>query len=633
MQIKHLFFKVYNIPDKIIKYKGFIHLNNIYAKFAAMKNIYDFYQENIEAYSKRLGDLKKKIHLLGSIRLVLVAGLILSLWLLRNENWIFLTAATLIFIVPFALLMWYHSKLFARKVYAESLLKLNKDELKGLDYDFSAFDGASDKIAGEHPFSLDLDLFGSHSLFQSINRTVTVFGREKLAEWFARPLTDKADILRRQEAVKELTTLTALRQHFYVTGIQRQGSLNDSLLLEQLSNRDNKFANSLFWKIMIWAVPSAWIVLGSAYYLGYIEGAILNMYFLFSVVVAYSRTKQVNELYATVNKMESLFSTYSQLIRCIEDDAFQSEELKDVYGRLANNKESTSRAIKRLSSYIGGLDQRFSLAGIIFNILYLRDTRHAILLENWKQVYAGKIPGWFDALARFDAISSLAGFAFNHPGSVYPEITDTYFKMEGKALGHPLLNRNVCVKNDIDIQKSPWFLIVTGANMAGKSTYLRTIGVNYLLACVGAPVCAESLTVYPAHLVTSLRTSDSLASNESYFFAELKRLKMIIDRLQQGERMFIILDEILKGTNSLDKQKGSLALMKQLVAYQACGIIATHDLVLGTLEEEFPEQIKNYRFEADIKDDTLSFSYQLREGIAQNMNACFLMKKMGIVVN
>ena len=166
--------------------------------------------------------------------------------------------------------------------------------------------------------------------------------------------------------------------------------------------------------------------------------------------------------------------------------------------------------------------------------------------------------------------------------------------------------------------------------MAGKSTYLRTVGINYLLACVGAPVCATELTLCPAHLVTSLRTSDSLANHESYFFAELKRLRMIIQRLQQGERLFIILDEILKGTNSIDKQKGSLALMRQLVAQQACGIIATHDLVLGDLEKEYPEAVKNYRFEADIQGDELSFSYQLREGVAQNMNACFLMRKMGI---
>ena len=189
-------------------------------------------------------------------------------------------------------------------------------------------------------------------------------------------------------------------------------------------------------------------------------------------------------------------------------------------------------------------------------------------LENWIQQHAEDIPRWFDALGRFDAYSSLGGFAFNHPGYIYPEIADAYFKMSGKALGHPLLRRDVCVRNDISIEKSPWFLIITGANMAGKSTYLRTVGVNYLLACIGAPVYADSLTVYPAKMVTSLRTSDSLVSNESYFFAELKRLKMIIDRLHQGEKLFIILDEILKGTNSIDKQKGSLALMKQLVSYQ-----------------------------------------------------------------
>ena len=204
--------------------------------------------------------------------------------------------------------------------------------------------------------------------------------------------------------------------------------------------------------------------------------------------------------------------------------------------------------------------------------------------------------------------------------------------MSGKALGHPLLRRDACVRNDISIEKSPWFLIITGANMAGKSTYLRTVGVNYLSACIGAPVYADSLTVYPAKMVTSLRTSDSLVSNESYFFAELKRLKMIIDRLQQGEKLFIILDEILKGTNSMDKQKGSFALIKQFMSMDANGIIATHDLLLGTLIDAFPQNIRNYCFEADITNNELTFSYQMRSGVAQNMNACFLMKKMGIAV-
>ena len=267
---------------------------------------------------------------------------------------------------------------------------------------------------------------------------------------------------------------------------------------------------------------------------------------------------------------------------------------------------------------------------VILNLLYMRDTRQAINLERWKEMYSGKIKSWFDVLGEFDMFNSFGTFAFNHPGYIYPDITDSYFEMQGKALGHPLIHRDKCVCNNIDIPESKYFLIITGANMAGKSTYLRTVGVNFLFACVGLPVYAESLTVYPAHLVTSLRTADSLISNESYFFAELKRLKMIIDRLGTGEKLFIILDEILKGTNSVDKQKGSIALIKQLVEKETCGIIATHDLLLGSLSETFPKNVQNKRFEADIKNDELTFTYQIRDGIAQNMNATFLMKKMGI---
>lgn len=600
-----------------------------------MEEIYRYYQENIEAYTRRSAYYAKRIYWLGSVRLALVLLMLLTLWFLRAEDWACLTAVVVAYAVPFALLMVWHNKLYALKLRAEALARLNSAELKGLDYDFSAFDGATEKIDASHSFSLDLDLFGERSLFQSINRTVTALGRERLADWFLHPLTDKRQILDRQEAVREMSALSALRQSFYVTGVLRRGDRKqegDLALLEKLSRRVNVFADSVVWKALIWLVPMLWAALGGAYLLGWIPGSVLNVYFLIVLAVAYCRAKAVNELYAAVNKMESIFKVYARLMERIEGEEFQAQELRELRGQLVDKQGRASDAIKRLSAYIGGLDQRFSLAGLLFNLLYLRDTRHAIALERWNRTYAERLPLWFDALARFDALSSLGGFAFNHPDYVYPEIADTYFQMEGKALGHPLLDRRVCVRNDIDMRQSPLFLIITGANMAGKSTYLRTVGVNFLLACLGAPVCAASLTVYPARLVTSLRTSDSLASNESYFFAELKRLKMIIDRLRAGERLFIILDEILKGTNSVDKQKGSIALMRQLVAFGACGIIATHDLVLGSLEEEFPGQIRDYRFEADIQDDELTFSYQLREGIARNMNACFLMRKMGITV-
>lgn len=597
-----------------------------------MEKVYTYYKENIAAYARRSNNLKRRIHIMGSIRLALFVGLAFCLWLLWGQNWMILAGVCVAFLLPFVILMIYHNKLFFKKNYTDALILLNQNELKGLDYDFSMFDGAPDKNIPEHDFGLDLDLFGDRSLFQSINRTVTLFGRDRLADWFRHPLINKKAILERQEAVQELASHSCLRQDFYVTGALQPGSKNDPDRIKALTQGEITFANSLFWKSLIWIVPALWLLFIIGYSLELVDGTVGTLYFFVSLLIANARVKQISTLHNSVSRMEQIFYTYSDLMKWIEGDGFQSAELQGISNQLSGPKGTASRFIRQLSKYIGGLDQRFSLAGLLMNIFYLRDTRHAILLEEWKKTHAEDVSRWFDAMAHFDALCSLSGFAFNHPDYTYPSIADSYFSMEGKALGHPLLRREACVKNDIDIRKSPWFLIITGANMAGKSTYLRTVGVNYLLACVGCPVCADSLTVYPARMVTSLRTSDSLVSNESYFFAELKRLKMIIDRLQQGEELFIILDEILKGTNSIDKQKGSLALMKQLIACKTCGIIATHDLVLGTLEEEFPHQIKNYRFEADIKNEELSFSYQLREGIAQNMNACFLMKKMGITV-
>lgn len=597
-----------------------------------MKKIYDYYQDTATAYTLRAESLKKKIHLLGSIRLLLVAGLIAMIWFFKAEDWKVLATIALLFLIPFITLMAWHTRLYARKCYAEALARLCRNELNGLDYDFSAFDGAPEKSSAEHSFSLDLDLFGDHSLFQSINRTVTFMGKEKLAGWFMQPLTEKEQILKRQEAVRELESFTQLRQHFYVTGFLQPGSQNDQRLVSLLAGSAPCLINSRIWKLFIWLFPSAWILIATGCALGLLPWSAAGLFFGLSFIVSYINARQITGVHNSLDKMEQILSTYSDLIKSIEKENFQSADLTDIHNQFARNGATASSVIKQLSRHIGALNQRFSAIGVILNIFTLRDTRMAMKLEKWKQAHGSDTERWFEALAKFDAYCSLGGFAFNHPGYIYPEIADTYFKMEGKALGHPLLRRDVCVRNDIEIEKSPWFLIITGANMAGKSTYLRTIGVNYLLSCIGAPVCADALTIYPAQMVTSLRTSDSLVSNESYFFAELKRLKMIIDRLQRGEKLFIILDEILKGTNSVDKQKGSLALMKQLVANQACGIIATHDLALGELEQEFPDQIKNFRFEADIQDNELTFSYQLREGVAQNMNACFLMKKMGITV-
>ena len=597
-----------------------------------MENLSTYYQELIHALSTEKNQVNRKIHIIGTIRLLLVIGALLMLYGFHQEGWYIIMGIILLFGLPFIGLMIFHNRLFFRRKYIDTQSELLVNEQKGLDLDYQAFDGGSEFIEGEHSFSLDLDLFGNKSLFQAINRTVTVEGKKRLATWLKQPLDQKNDIYQRQEAIQELSKQPEQFQSFYTNGKMTQEESNSLYKMEDLTQESSFFSQSSFWKIMIWIIPSGWILLVIGSVMAGIAEKWFGIYAAFSFVIAYWRAKEVNRLYQSVDKMELIFKGYANLIKCIEERDFSSLLLQQLKQSFKRNNLSASESLKQLSHHIGALNQRFSLAGVLLNLFCLRDVRHAIALERWRLQHQSDMLSWIETLGTFDAFYSLGNFAFNHPKYTYPEIADTYFQMQGKGLGHPLMKPNICVTNDIDIPQKPWFLIITGANMAGKSTYLRTIGVNYLLACTGLPVCAEKLVVYPAHLVTSLRTSDSLSENESYFFAELKRLKMIIDRLQSGEKLFIILDEILKGTNSIDKQKGSLALMKQLVANQSCGIIATNDLVLGTLEQEFPEQIKNYCFEADIQNDELSFSYRMRPGIAQNMNACFLMKKMGITV-
>lgn len=599
-----------------------------------MKQIYHYYQENITAYTKRIALLSKKIHLLGTIRLVLILLLFINIWIFKSGSAIVLASTSISILLIFAYLMYLHTKLSNEKEYFETLCKLNKDELNGLDYDFRAFEDydSSEKMKESHPYCLDLDIFGEKSLFQSINRTVTAGGKEYLANSFLHPLNDKNDILERQEAIKELSQAVQWRQHFYATGKTCSKHKMQTVELSKLLHIQPFFSESRMWKLWMLLIPFGWIALGVACLFNLIPTSVFGIYVIIAGAFAYAKSKKVNDLYNTADKTEKILLTYSELIKSIEQQTFQATALQRISNGLFTNKLSASTHIKRLSSLIGGLNQRFSLAGILLNILYLRDTRHALRLEQWVKDHAGDTSAWLNILFEIDAYCSLAGFAFNHPDYIYPTVTDEYFCLRGKGLGHPLLNRNSCVRNNIHIDKAPSFLIITGANMAGKSTYLRTIGTNFLLASMGVPVCAHSFSFYPAKLFTSLRTNDSLVNNESYFFAELKRLKMIIEQLKSGKQLFIILDEILKGTNSEDKQKGSLALLKQLISLNSCGIIATHDLVLGSLEQEFPNEVKNFRFEADIKDNELTFSYQLQEGIAKNMNACFLMKKMGITI-
>jgi DNA mismatch repair ATPase MutS len=597
----------------------------------SIEDVFLFYRNKKEEHSRILQKLKKRFYHVGTVRLLLILGMMITIWFCRNAGLPVLIGIIACFLLVFLVFVVYHSKLHAKRVYEEGIVDLCENELKALDYDFSAFDGATEQVDTHHSFSLDLDLFGENSLFQSANRTVTQMGRATFIQWFLKPLDRKEAIVERQNSIREISDMHAFRHDFYVTG--KAVSTENKDVRQLFSEHDlnaRELSGNVFYQILIYVVPAIFAILITGLIFNILSPSAILINFIVSFFVTNLPAKQIRKLYVAVDKTDAILKTYSVLMEQIENEKFHTTMLRTYRQKLFNKKTSASSAIRTLSRYIGSLNQRYSLMGILLNLIYMRDTRQAMKIEKWKKNHAHQVKDWFDTLGLFDVFCSAGAYLFNHPSYIFPTIEDTYFELKGNALGHPLIHRDKCVCNDVAIPQSSYFLIITGAKMARKSTYLRTVGVNFLFACMGFPVFADALTVSPAHLVTSLRTADSLTSNESYFFAELKRLKMIIDRLEAGEPLFIILDEILKGTNSFDKQKGSFALVRQLIEKNTCGIIATHDLLLGTLSETFPENIRNQRFEADITNDMLTFTYQIQEGVAQNMNATHLMKKMGI---
>ena len=458
----------------------------------------------------------------------------------------------------------------------------------------------------------------------------------------------KEEIIQRQEATKELAAYSDFRETFRITGLLYKGATSDREEIKEWTEaparstlfpyttlfRSAYFSKKWWSRPLLGIVPGVNIVLAMLGVAGVIPMTWFGLAFGLFVIGSFGLIKPVSNLQRVYDKKLRILSIYAELISLIENREMNAPLLRHLKAEFGMNGKSTTHILKELSRELDKLDLRNNqLLYVLLEGSMFWQLRQVMRIEQWRHKYGKYLLHWLDVLGDIDALCSLATFAGNHPAYTYPTIAGKPFVFLAKDMGHPLMPARQCVTNDADIPSRPFFVIITGANMAGKSTYLRTIGVNYVLACTGCPVCGSSLEIYPAKLVTSLRTSDSLTANESYFFADLKRLKQIIDRLNKGEELFIILDEILKGTNSMDKQKGSFALVRQLMELKTNGIIATHDLLLGKLIEYFPKEIRNYCFEADITNDELTFSYKLREGIAQNMNACFLMKKMGLIIN
>ncbi len=589
-----------------------------------------FYKTRIESLEENLKNLLQKKSYFGWLRFGSIALLIIAFYILWSLGIVYVIIASLLIVAVFIRLVFLDLKNKAAIVHTNHLIHINANEIKYLEGDYHSFDDGSQHIPKEHLYANDLDIFGRASLFQYINRATSEMGSSRLAAYLQFPATPEL-ILQRQTAIREISTTTQWRQEFQALGREKQITHLTSERLQNWIKEPPVFSQFAPWKWLRYVLPFIMVSIVVLYFFDIVGSGTLFLFLLIFASIAYQVNKIIAPIHEKLSKITGELDVLSESIRHIENAKFESSLLCRLQTNFVTESTTASRHIGNIKKILDKLDLRYNLVlSAPLNILLLWNLQQVIDLEKWKSGHQNDISIWFETLGHFEALNSFATLYFNEPAWIFPTIDADYFFIEGKEIGHPLILRDKRVTNFIDIEHRGKLMLVTGSNMAGKSTYLRSIGVNVVLAMSGAPVCAKYFSVSHVQIISSMRITDNLEDSTSTFYAELKKLKTIIEKVNSGEKVFILLDEILRGTNSLDRHTGSVALIKQLIKHKAAAIIATHDLELAKLKNEFPENILNFHFDVQVSNDELFFDYRLMPGVCTSLNASILMKKIGI---
>ena len=563
----------------------------------------------------------------SDIRFVILARVIsfvitgLLIYFFINTPWL----ATISGIVGLGLFVYFIYKsglLSKKKKFFEELISINEKEFKALAHDYSCFDNGIEFKDPNHFYSNDIDLFGEGSFFQCINRTQTSEGKAFLAKKLT--ANDLELIKEKQAAVKELSNNTVWRQHFSALAALIDKKVNSKILFHWIKGHYKIVPSRIYYSL--WIFPIISLLLVGLATLSIIPSSVVLIWLFIGLGYVGFYLKKTNQLVNEISQFEDGLKEYGELMELLEKTEFKSKNLQIIQSKIKTDNQTAGKIINQLYKIINQLNNRNNfIIGIFGNGFGLWDLQYIYQFEKWIEQHVNKVNQWFEAIHEMDALIGMGTYAFNH-NYTYPEISESNC-IDSIALGHPLINHEKCIRNDYKISYGN-FQIITGANMAGKSTFLRTVSIAIVSANNGLPVYAENFIYEPIKLISSMRSTDSLTNEESYFFSELKRLRFIIDHLKKNN-YFIVLDEILKGTNSKDKEEGSKKFVRKLIQLKSSGIIATHDLSLCTLANEFDEVTTQY-FDAEIKDGELHFDYQFKNGICQNMNASYLLEKMGI---
>ncbi|CUP35316.1 MAG: DNA mismatch repair protein MutS [Clostridium baratii] len=597
-------------------------------------NALKYYKNNIEKSKSKISNMESNISKVGWSRLVIVIIMIaLGYFLYSKNSLIPLILLEVLLIASFIVVATYHNKLINKKEKLERFLEINEKGVKRINGEFKSIeDDGSEYINDSHPFSSDIDIFGKSSLFQLINDTLTKGGREKLVKSLSlEKLPSKEEIQNKQKGIEELGKKIEWRQELLVRGKSKLKSkkreVNELEALLKWSNSTSKKNGSkkLIAYIFI-ALTFASIV---AAILKFITPSYVLLFLMINFGVIKLLTKDYKEDLLIISDIKGTVKSYSEILKMIEDEEFDSEYLKDIKKKLNNSEGiSCSEEMKKLSNLLDWVGDSSSNAYyLILNILIFSDVFIMENLEGWKKKNSKELENWLDVMSEIDSLVSISNLYFDFEDWNFPSISQKK-EIRGKKIGHPLIGERA-VRNDYSLSDGKRVTLITGSNMSGKSTFLRTVGLNLLLAYIGAPVYSEEFTCGIFNIYTCMRTKDNLEESISSFYAEILRIKILIEATKRGEDVFFLLDEIFKGTNSVDRHTGATELINQLIDGGAMGLVSTHDLELCDLEEH-DSRIENYNFREYYENNKIKFDYKLRKGKSETQNAIHLMKLAGI---
>lgn len=582
-----------------------------------LKNIY---LREVENFSREISKLQKKSKpfLLGKI--ITFSGLLYGTYLLLSKGTdVFTVAVVTVLLAAYCVLYYLDNKRMASLEVLERKKHICTNEYNAISGDYSPYRDGSKYIDTEHEFSYDLDLFGENSFFHRINRCVTEIGEQKLSEKLTNISIDDEERMRTSNAIAEITDLHSWRLTFLSEKFINYKSIYTSVVP----------VSSIF-PILRWTLLGCFVMSILLSIFSIIPYPILGILFTVQIGVSMLCTKRVGIIGMKSDKALNTFKGYSKLCYKIENQNFSSEKLNEIKDQLFYANTNCIQAFNELAKILNWVEQRHNeIMFVVLNGCFMMDIYLVLKYNKWVKKYASFLDTWIGNIGEVDALVSLATYAYNTPETTVArnvEDENPDIIVRAAALYHPFLANKHVVPNSFELRKNK-IAIVTGANMAGKSTFLRTIGVNYILACIGAPVCAKSFEFTKVSLFSSMRTTDNLSKDISYFNAELLRIKKLLLHIKQHTYTFVILDEILKGTNSQDKFEGSKLFLHTMEPLNVSCIIATHDLGLSQLETEMPSIYTNYCFEIAIA-DTITYSYKMSKGVAKNRNATYLLSNI-----